>query len=313
LPGPRLARKTSVFVSLNDAFDVAIAALEIHRDYGNRESKAKARFKWLVEKLGLRKILNMIEKKVGKTFESYEGLLFIKDGNHEGIQPQNQNPYQYINIPILGGRLTSNQISHIIKLSDDFGSGELRLTPTQNIIIPYVKETLKVSKRLKSIGLPIKGLNAKWSSMGCSSDFCGKSKSTHAKQITEEILEHLERLFDHSFLDEAGFRIHVSGCPHNCCANLISEIGLAGRMIREGDDRKQAYDILLGGGLGSKSAFGKVIEPKIPADEVKLRIESLFSNYNNFRDPSEKLGEFCNRQNPKDLRNYLNSYKDGVS
>jgi sulfite reductase beta subunit-like hemoprotein len=149
--------------------------------------------------------------------------------------------------------------------------------------------------------------------MGCSSDFCGKTKSPHAKQITEEILEHLERHFDQSFLDEAGFRIHVSGCPHNCCANLISEIGLSGRMIRDGDDRKQAYDILLGGGLGSKSVFGKVIEPKIPADEVKLRIESLFSNYNNFRDPSEKLGEFCNRQNPKDLRYYLNSYKDEVS
>ena len=141
--------------------------------------------------------------------------------------------------------------------------------------------------------------------MGCSSDFCGKSKSPHAKQITKDILEHLERKFKPSMLDEAGFRIHVSGCPHNCCANLVAEIGLAGRILREGEKRKQAYDILLGGSLGKDPRFGKVIEKRVPAIEVKYRIESLLLNYYNLREPSEKLGEFCNKQKSNDLRTYL--------
>jgi sulfite reductase beta subunit-like hemoprotein len=47
LPGPRLAKPAGIIVRPENAFEVAVAAAEIHRDYSNRESKAKARFKWL--------------------------------------------------------------------------------------------------------------------------------------------------------------------------------------------------------------------------------------------------------------------------
>jgi sulfite reductase beta subunit-like hemoprotein len=306
LPGPKLAQNIDVFIREEDAFNVALAAIEIHRDYGNRESKAKARFKWLVKEWGLEKIRNMIEEKLGKSLEPYNGPVFLESGNHEGIKHQNQEGYYYVNIPLVGGRLTSNDMIQIADLSKEYGNGELRLTPTQNIILPNVEEIDRVLKRLEDIGFILSGSRLRWNSMGCSSDFCGKSKSPHAKEIMKRILDYLETCFNHQILDKARFRIHVSGCPHNCCANLNAEIGLAGKIIREDGKRKQTYDISFGGEIGVEPQFGRLVEQKVPAEEVKYKIASLISNYIKMRKPSELLGKFCNRHTVEELRTYIN-------
>ncbi|NIM45620.1 MAG: hypothetical protein GTO54_08360, partial [Nitrososphaeria archaeon] len=137
LPGPRLARPAGVFVKTDDAFDVAVALAEIHRDYSNRESKSKARFKWLLEEWGLEKLLNVLEDKLDKSFECYNGPVFKGSTDHEGVGSQSQEQFHYVNIPILGGRLTVKEIRRIAELANNYGHGELRLTTTQNIIIPF--------------------------------------------------------------------------------------------------------------------------------------------------------------------------------
>ncbi len=77
---------------------------------------------------------------MGKKFQQYAGPVFIRRTDHEGVQPQKVEGYWYVNIPLLGGRLTSSLMIQIADLADKFGSGELRLTPTQNIIMPNIKE-----------------------------------------------------------------------------------------------------------------------------------------------------------------------------
>jgi sulfite reductase beta subunit-like hemoprotein len=306
LPGPRLAKPLDVFVKPEDAFDVAVAAIEIHRDYGNRESKAKARFKWLLENWGLKKFLNVLEEKLGKTLESYDGPVFLRRGNHEGVQPQSQAGRYYVNIPLMGGCLSSDEMVSLANLADEYGDGELRLTPVQNVIIPNVKDREALLKRLEEIGFSLKGSKLRWNSMGCASDFCGKTKSPHAKEIFREIVSHLEKQFDNESLDEAEFRIHVSGCANNCCANSIAEIGLAGKLIRKSDERMQSYDVLLGGGFGQNPSLGRVVETRVPANELKQRVEFLLRNYFEKKKPSENLREFCNRHTVEELKSYLN-------
>ncbi|KYH39988.1 MAG: Sulfite reductase [Candidatus Bathyarchaeota archaeon B63] len=305
LPGPRLARPTGVFVRPEDAFDVAVATIEIHRDYGNRESKAKARFKWLIENWGVDKFLAMLEEKTGLTLESYDGPVFLRASSHEGIQPQRQEGYYYVNVPLVDGRLTSEEMIRIADLADVYGAGELRLTPTQNIIIPYVKDKEGLLRRLEDLGFSFDVPRLRWVSIGCSSDFCGKTRSPHAKQMLVEIIDHLVSRFGREALDEAGFRIHINGCPNNCCASRIAEIGLIGRLILKDGERIQAYDVFLGGGFGINPSFGRLIEDRVPAGEIKYKIASLFENYLRLREPQEGLREFCNRHTEDELRAFL--------
>jgi sulfite reductase (ferredoxin) len=307
LPGPRLAKPLNVFVRPEEAFDVAVATIEIHRDYGNRESKAKARFKWLLDNWGFKKFLNVLEGKLGRTLESYDGSVFLKHSSHEGVQPQSQEGYYYVNIPLMGGRLSSDEMVSLANFADEYGNDELRLTATQNIIIPNVKEKDMLLKRLEETGFSLNGSKLRWTSMGCASDFCGKSTSPHAKEIFREIVSHLEKQFGNELLDEMRFRIHVSGCPNNCCANLIAEIGLAGKLVRKNGEMTQSYDILLGGGFGQNSSLGRIVEMKVPASRLKHKVEFLLRNYLKKRKQGESLREFCNRHTVEELKSYLNS------
>ena len=134
-----------------------------------------------------------------------------------------------------------------------------------------------------------------------------KHMAYDAKEMLKELVGHLEKNLDKELLNKAGFRIHISGCPNNCCPSLVAEIGLEGRLIRKNDEMKQHYDILLGGGLGQKSSLGRLIEERVPADEVKFKIEALLTNYWRKRKPSEGLREFCNRHTTEELKSYLNS------
>lgn len=305
LPGPRLAKPTGIFVSPEDAFDVAVATIEIHRDNSSRESKAKARFKWLLENWGIKKFLEVLEEKLGKNLQSYDGPIFLKRGDHIGVKPQKQDMYHYVNVPLSGGIMSSEKMISLANLVDDYGSGDLRLTPTQNIILPNVKETDELLKRLDETGFSLKGSKLRWTSMGCASDFCGKTRRPHAKETFKEIVDHLESRFDIEMLDEAGFRIHVCGCPNSCCASLIAAIGLEGRLVRENGEIKQSYNLLLGGEFGPKPSLCRLVEQQVPTREVKHKVEALLTNYWKRRKPSEELGEFCNRHSIEELRSFI--------
>jgi len=305
LPGPQLAKPTYVFIKPEDAFTTAVAAIEIHRDYSSRESKSKARFKWLLQTWGFEKFLNMLEEKLDKRLEKYEGTAFTKNDEHEGVQSQRQKGYYYVNVPLMGGTFSSDEMISLADLADEYGNGELRLTPTQNLIIPHVKRKDALLSRLEVNGFQMRGSRLRWISMGCASDFCGKTKTPHAKDLTKEIIDGLEEQFDKKWLNEAGFRIYVSGCPNNCCANLIAEIGLAGRLTKENGNLKQTYTILLGGGFGTKLSLGRRVEVDVPAEKISSTIESLLMNYFKEKEESETLREFCNRCTIEDLKYYL--------
>ncbi len=307
LPGPRLAQPLKVFVETEDAFDVAVAAIEIHRDNSSRESKTKARFKWLLHNWGIEKYLNKLEDKLGKRLEEYDGPIFLKNGGHYGVQPQSQEGHYYVSVPFIGGILSSADMISLADLADEYGNGELSFTPQQNIIVLNVERKNQLLKRLTENGFSIEGPQLKWNSMGCASNFCGKSAAPHAKDVTNDLVEHLQTSFNKELLDEAAFRIHVSGCPNNCCANLIAEIGLRGRLTRDHGELKQNYAILLGGGFGVETSMGKQIEENVPANELGSKINSILTNYFKKRKTSENLREFCNRHSTEELKTFMNS------
>ena len=57
---------------------------------------------------------------------------------HLGIHAQSQPGLHYIGVSIPVGRLPSAQMRALAKIADDFGSGELRLTVWQNLIVPNI-------------------------------------------------------------------------------------------------------------------------------------------------------------------------------
>jgi sulfite reductase beta subunit-like hemoprotein len=292
LPGPRMAKPTGIFIKPSDAFNVAVAAAEIHRDYGSRERKSKARLKYLIESWGFEKFVHKLEEKLELKFDKYDGYLFKNDDDHSGSHHQKQDDLHWVNIPIIGGRLTSQQMSRIGELSKEFGSGELRLTPAQNIIIPNVTDVEKLLEHLET-HFSLTGPRMKWTSIACSSDFCGKSLEPHAKQLLKYTLEFIEQKFNTDILDKTNIKIHVSGCQNNCCPSNTAEIGLKGKQIRVNNELKQVYDIILCGSLGVVPSFGKIVKENVDPQEIKYRISSLLDNYLRNKKTKQSFKDYC--------------------
>ncbi|KKM72661.1 hypothetical protein LCGC14_1418250 [marine sediment metagenome] len=304
-PGPKLAKPLGVFIKPEEAFDVGIATIKIHRDYSNRETKTKARFKWLVNEWGVEKIREMLEGKLGKPFEPYNGLVFLKNSNHEGIQPQSQESKYYINIPILGGRLSSEDMIYLADIAESYGSGELRLTPTQNILIPDIQNKEEAVKKLGKRNFFLNPPNLKWSSIACSSDFCGKTIKPHAKQVLRSLVNYLNENYKHELLNESGIIIQVDGCPNHCCASSLAEIGLSGALAKIDGHLVQTYAIVLGGGVGPEPSLGRIIERGISSSQIKKKISILLNYYIENRKNSENFRDFCNRYSEEELKNLI--------
>jgi sulfite reductase beta subunit-like hemoprotein len=201
--------------------------------------------------------------------------------------------------------MSSEDLINVADVADTYGIGELRLTPTQNIIIPHITQKTKCLNALQKHSFNLTGAQLHWNSMGCASDFCGKTVAPHAKELCAQLINRFETQFSHELLDEAGFRIHISGCYNNCCANVISEIGLAGRLIRADGAVTQSYHILLGGSYGMTANQGTVIQENVPVQKVVPMLEQLVSHYSQKKTSHETLHEFCLRHSPLELQNFL--------
>ncbi len=235
LPGVRMAEPMRIKIPIERAFDFIKAVVDIHKEFSNTESKAKARFKLLVHEWGVDRLREEIENKIGafpKTSLPMKILKEIRIEHTHGIQ--NDGNY-FFTLPLLGGILDSDKLRLIANLSKDYGNGEIRLTPWQNIA--FVDIDAEDLEALKAELEKYFNLEIPYRVVGCSSDFCGKTL-VHSKQVLKDIIRNLT----------SDLSVAVSGCVNGCSCHPLADIGLIGRIKRQ----KQVYDLYIQGKLVKK-------------------------------------------------------------
>jgi sulfite reductase beta subunit-like hemoprotein len=276
---PQLAQPLNVIVKPEEIRAVAKSVAEIFRDYGSREIKAKSRFRWLVDAWGTEKLRKAIEEKMGKPLEPYlpQSRPTCR-GEHIGVQAQKQEGYSYINIPVVGGVLSSQKMQQIAGIAEEFGSGDFRLTPFQNIILTNIpdKKVNVVLKSLQEIGYPAGNTCLKWTIVACAGNFCGKT-ICHPKNDAKEIADYLELRFGDR-LRKASLRVSFSGCPNGCARHLITDIGLQGVALTSEGKSVPGYNLYIRESTGV-SALAKLVQRGIAAEQVKFALANLIDFY----------------------------------
>lgn len=291
---PMLAKPMNIYIGLNEVLDFMKAIVEIYRDYGDRKSKAKARFKWMVEEFGIEKIIKLIEMKIGKQLKFFDTKnINLKWDDHIGYQQQKQEGFYFIVVPTLVGILNVKQFKKILELVDKYGGNRIRVSPLQKIILVDIpKDKLSiVIEELGNIGFTLNHPPIRWTTIACPANFCSKALE-NVKNRAIEIEEHLEKIFGIK-LKELKLRIAISGCPNSCAHHKIAEIGLQATAIRKNGTLKPAYDIYL------KSEFSNISQlflKNVLAEDVKYEIEKLIkmyleTNFSNFHKFAEKCLE----------------------
>ena len=162
---PHLAVRLDAFVRPDQAVRVVRGVAEIFRDQqALRESRERARLKYLFMREGwtAESFLDELHRRIGFKLDPAvpEEVPDEILRDHVGIHPQRQPGLAYVGASVLRGRMTGEQLEAVAELAERFGSGSLRATVSQNLVIvdvPYGKTT-ELARELGQIGLHVDGL-----------------------------------------------------------------------------------------------------------------------------------------------------------
>jgi sulfite reductase (ferredoxin) len=306
---PHLAVRLNAFVRWEQVLPVTKAVSEIFRDADDlRENRERARLKFLFLRHGwtAESFLAEIERRLGWKLDPAVPEPVPEDvyRDHAGVHPQKQPGLFYVGAAVLRGRITPEQMYVAAALAQQFGSGELRTTNTQNLVIVNVPQfhVRDVVSRLQAVSLYVRA-SAFWrGAVACTgTEFC-KLAITETKAYTRWLVGELE---DRLPAFDQQLKLNVTGCPNSCGQHRIADIGLEGKKVKVNGAMQDAYYFCLGGAVGEHAGFGRPVGYRCSAAEVPDAIERLLRTYLLTRYPGENLRGFFARHDDSELRAFL--------
>ncbi|CAH0222995.1 NirA family protein [Roseomonas sp. CECT 9278] len=292
------ARPTGVVVKPDDAVRVCDAVLRVFIAEGDRTDRKTARLKYVLDRLGLDGFLALIEQRLGTALERIDDAALqhapapAKHG-HLGIHAQKQDGLRYIGIVTPVGRLDVAQLHGIANLARRFGSGTIRLTVWQNLIVSDVPDSAVADAcaAIEALGLGWQASNIRGGLVACTGAAGCKFAASHTKQHAAQLADFL----DARIAVDAPVNIHLTGCHHSCAQHYVADIGLLGAKVERGDDLVEGYDLHVGGGAGPEQKIGRMIRPKVAADVLGPTVLALLSAWMRDRAPDETFQAFTAR------------------
>ncbi|HXH08424.1 MAG TPA: nitrite reductase [Alphaproteobacteria bacterium] len=306
---PHFALRLNAFVHWHQVLPVVKAITEIFRDSDvlrqNRE-KARLKFLFLLHGWTPERFQEELERRLGFALEPAVPEDPPDDvyRDHVGIHPQKQPGYYYAGLAILRGRLSADQMRAAAEMADRYGTGELRTTAMQNLLILNVRQeqTPALAKRLQALEFRLDASPFWRGTIACTgTEFC-KLALTETKGFSRWMVQELEtRLpgFDQHV------KIHVTGCPNSCGQHWIADIGLEGKKINVDGQQVDAYYFFVGGAVGKQQTTARPIGYRIPATEVPAAVERLLRVYLEERRGGENFRQFAARHSDEELRTFL--------
>jgi ferredoxin-nitrite reductase len=299
------ARATGVIVPPDDAVHVCDAVVRTFIAHGDRTDRAKARLKYVLDRMGMPAFLAEVEKELGKPLLRVDATAILprlaqdKHG-HVGVHPQKQEGLHYVGVVCPVGRLSSERLRGLAAVAERFGSGTLRLTVWQNLLISDIPAA-KLEAALDGIA----GLGLDWRAsplrgglVACTGNAGCKFSASDTKRHASALVDWLEARID----VDLPINIHLTGCHHSCAQHYIADIGLLATKVEQDEDMIEGYDLLVGGGAGADQKLGRLVREKVVFDDLPPMVLSLLHAWRQQRvAPDETFQAFTARQSDETL------------
>ena len=299
---PMIAKRLGAFVRPDQVPEVWKAVCEVFRDYGYRRLRHRARIKFLIADWGAEKFREILEKEyLGYALPDGPAPVNVDSAarDHVGVHRQGDG-LSYVGFAPRVGRLDGEQLGSIATLADRYGSGRVRTTAQQKMIILDVPDSAvgDLVAELGALGLPAEPSAFRRHTMACTGiEFC-KLAIVETKGRAMTLIDELERRLP-GF--ETPVTINVNGCPNSCARIQTADIGLKGSLVTDASGNQvEGFQIHLGGTLtggdASGSGFGRKVRGlKATAEELPDYVERVLRNYLADRTEGEQFSTWARR------------------
>jgi nitrite reductase (NADH) large subunit len=282
--GYRPAAPLDVFVRPEDAARVCAEITLIFRDHGARATRVRARLAFLIEDRGAAWFRAELARRLGQPLlKAGTDLRKKHHVDHLGINPQKRShrhegplPH-YVGMLVPVGRITTAQLRGVADLAERYGSGDVRVTVGQNLIIPNVPEDRIGALADEPLfqALPYDPSPIMRGLVACTgNDYCGLAL-IETKGYAVQVARELERR-------TAGRKvlpltIHWSGCAAGCGMHQVATIGLQGCRSRVNGEVVDAAHVYVKGQTGPKPEVATDLMYDVPCDRLADALEPLVS------------------------------------
>ncbi|MCE5050644.1 assimilatory sulfite reductase (NADPH) hemoprotein subunit [Staphylococcus haemolyticus] len=281
------------FVPKEQVVDVCEKILTIQRDYGNRENRKNARFKYTVDRLGVDKVVEELNTRLGWEIEEARDFEFEHNGDRLGWIEGDEGVWNYT-LFIQNGRVKDTedyQLKTALRKIAKTHTGDFRLSPNQNLIIANVTPEKKeeIQNLIDQYGLT-DGKNytgLRRNSMACVAfPTCGLAMA-ESERYLPSLISKIEDLLDEAGVNDEEITIRMTGCPNGCARPALAEIAFIGKAPGK-------YNMYLGGGFKGER-LNKLYKENIGEQEILESLRPILMDYGKERLEGEHFGDFVIR------------------
>lgn len=274
--------------------------------FGERTRRMKARFKFLLNDIGLEKLMELVEEeRKALQISSYKTDINIlgtpvlapevveengvtineerfKRWRKTNVFEQKQKGFfgVYVKLPL--GNLSSDHARKFADVVDKYASNDIRITVNQGYLLRFVRENAirQLYVALDKLALAEPGFDSIADVTACpGTDSCnlGISSSYGIAVALEKVIkeEYPDLIYNNDI------KIKISGCPNSCGQHGLASIGLHGSSVKDKQGNVlPSLIVLLGGattGNGDAVLSEKVI--KVPSKRGVEVLRLLLDDY----------------------------------
>jgi sulfite reductase (ferredoxin) len=321
---PHLAITTYEFLEEDLLIPYLESVLRVFDRHGERNSRHKARIKFLLQKIGIDAFSELVvaeqlaltnqrvaidtskfDEAVLPSYQLPAATYTIQNPyrfeiwKKTNVAAQKQEGYFAVYIRVDNGNISTDKSRSLIEKLKDVIADDVRVTINQGLQFRYIKpEHLEyVYAVLEAEGLAAAGFGSTADVTSCpGTDTCnlGISNSTGTALVLSEVIEEEYP----EFLYNKELAIKISGCMNSCGQHGMASIGFHGSSLKAKGQVLPALQVLIGGGVlgsGEGRISDKIL--KVPSKRAPDILRYVLNDYktNNenesFLDYSKRKGD----------------------
>ena len=317
---PMLAYTSHEFLAEDQVIPFIESVLRVFDRHGERNSRHKARMKFLIQKIGFEEFMNLVQAET-KALKNHSYPIsdaaawevseptqlsdvaipsseVYKTWLATNTFEQKQKGFHGVYVRILNGNISSDTSRSLIDALQGYIGDDVRITINQGLLLkfvptanlPYVFQTLDAHE------LAAPGANSIANITACpGTDTCNLAISD-STNITSKLEQVINDEFP-SLIHDSQMKIKISGCMNACGQHSMASIGFHGSSLKAPDKRVlPALQVLLGGatlGNGEGRIADKVI--KVPSKRGPEVLRIVLNNYEENAQDGEYFHEYYDR------------------
>ena len=205
-----------------------------------------------------------------------------------GVYGQRQEGVQMIRIKLPFGKVTSEQLLRITKVSDEYSTGRLHITTRQDIQIHYVSldRTPQLWAELEKDDVTLRE--------ACGNTVRNITASETAGIDTEEpfdVSPYAHALFQfflrNPVCQEMGrkFKMSFSSSDKDTALSYLHDLGFIPKVV----NGERGFKVMLGGGLGSQPHHAELLSEFIPVNQIIPTTEGVLRIFDRYGERAKRL------------------------